>query len=187
MQRSTLYAIAMQIKFTSNLVASISPSAPSATASNSHRHAQPALGPASCQIAAPEAQPKDISTTAPKSYYSRGNCYHAQQLPRRVAGLGADAEPVLGARDVEPDVFEGAAFAVGVRLRERVVGAEDFERLRVARRPALMSVPWCSVEMLLSRGIAAAHTVRVRRRCCTSARGSCRSARAGSLRPCWAH
>ena len=62
------------------------------------------------------------------------NAHHAEQPPRRVARLRADAHPVPCARHVERNVLPRPAVGVaGTRLLGLgVVGAEDFEGARVA-------------------------------------------------------
>ena len=58
--------------------------------------------------------------------------YHRHQPPDRIARLRAHTEPVLCAHCVELDVLDGLSNAVGRRLGDRVIGANDFERLGVA-------------------------------------------------------
>jgi hypothetical protein len=60
---------------------------------------------------------------------------HAQYPPGGVCGLGADTDPIPGTINVQVDfLVEGFRVAVGVRLGDGVVGANDLNGFRISCR-----------------------------------------------------
>ena len=61
--------------------------------------------------------------------------YHSHQSPCGIARLCPDTQPVFSSANVKLDIFVFAPFSGSVLFGYGIIGAEDFERLGIARSP----------------------------------------------------
>ena len=70
-----------------------------------------------------------------RCYDRRRRTHHAQQPPHRITRLRAHTQPVLRAHRVQADILHHLPLLALGELRDRVVGADNFDGLVIPRRP----------------------------------------------------